>query len=230
MSLFGLFGKRQLNALDLAYLEIIREDLHILARKRFQLLKANEYGVLEYTKWGRAWDDYWLWSLTTKAKARGLPINGGKSWSDITDFPEHAKHIVGTTVKEMLVQKTEEFRTAAFSIEGITPTEFEIAVAEKLKGMGWEATVTKGSGDQGADVVARRNSKAVVLQCKYYGRPVGNKAVQEITAARDFYSANAAYVVTNSSYTKAAEELANATNVQLLHFVELAKHFSLHDG
>ena len=49
---------------------------------------------------------------------------------------------------------------------------------------------------------------SVVLQCKLYARPVGNKAVQEVAAARTFYDAGFAAVVSNADYTEAARRLA----------------------
>jgi hypothetical protein len=66
----------------------------------------------------------------------------------------------------------------------MTPNEFETFCAEELKRIGWNARVTMQSRDQGVDVVAEKNGVRVVIQCKLYARPVGNKAVQEAAAAR----------------------------------------------
>ncbi len=105
--------------------------------------------------------------------------------------------------------------------EGMSPIEFEQCCADYLRLRGWEATTTKGSGDQGTDVVARKNNFVLVVQCKKYGRPVGNKAVQEIIAAKAYMQATFAAVVSNQTYTPAARLLAEKTGVFLLHFTEL---------
>lgn len=106
--------------------------------------------------------------------------------------------------------------------EGMSPIEFEQCCADYLRLRGWESTTTKGSGDQGADVVARKNDILLVVQCKKYSnKPVGNKAVQEIIAAKAYMQATFAAVVSNQTYTPAARLLADKTGVFLLHFTEL---------
>ena len=99
---------------------------------------------------------------------------------------------------------------------GMTPGEFENWCRDMLRQQGWVASVLGGSGDQGADVLATRGQRRLVVQCKYYSFPVGNAAVQEVYAAKSFYSASHAAVVTNSTYTNGGIELANKTGVILL--------------
>jgi restriction system protein len=71
---------------------------------------------------------------------------------------------------------------------------------------------------------------SVVLQCKLWNQPVGNKAVQEIVAAKKLYSASAAFVVSNQPFTIPAKILAAANQVHLLHHNDLASIDSfLHD-
>ena len=109
----------------------------------------------------------------------------------------------------------------AFS-EAMSPYQYEVFCAEELKRHGWEASVTKGSRDQGVDVVASKSGMRVVLQCKLYSQPVGNKAVQEVVAARNFERARFGIVVSNNSYTTPAQTLASANGVYLIHHRELA--------
>jgi len=56
----------------------------------------------------------------------------------------------------------------------------------------------------------------VVVQAKRYSKAVGLKAVQEVTSAKPHYKADEAWVITNSSFTKAAEKLATSNNVRLI--------------
>lgn len=121
-------------------------------------------------------------------------------------------------------RKKREYRQALLEFrwrEDMSPIEFERCCADYLGLRGWDARTTKASGDQGADVVARKASHLLVLQCKKYGRPVGNKAVQEVIAARAYQQATAAAVVSNQTYTPAARELAERAGIFLLHFTEL---------
>jgi restriction system protein len=56
----------------------------------------------------------------------------------------------------------------------------------------------------------------VVIQCKLYQSPVGNKAVQEAFAAMMHYSADSAAVITSSGFTPSARHLSATTGVILI--------------
>lgn len=94
--------------------------------------------------------------------------------------------------------------------------EYEYFCADKLRISGFSnVKVTKGSGDQGIDVIAYKNGKKYAIQCKYYTSPVGNKAIQEAFAGAKFYDCDIAAVMTNNTFTKSARELANKLGVEL---------------
>ncbi|MBR5475107.1 MAG: restriction endonuclease [Lachnospiraceae bacterium] len=93
--------------------------------------------------------------------------------------------------------------------------EFEQYLKHIFTRLGYESELTKASGDQGADLILKKNGLTYVVQAKYYEKPVGNKAVQEAVAALKFYGANRAVVVTNQRYTKSAESLAKRNQVIL---------------
>jgi hypothetical protein len=103
----------------------------------------------------------------------------------------------------------------------ISPYDYEEMCAKILRQSGWEASATRKSGDQGADVYAERNGISVVLQCKLTDSAVGNKAVQEIISGQKYMSADFAAVVTPAKYTPGAQDLARAAKVLLLHHEDL---------
>lgn len=101
--------------------------------------------------------------------------------------------------------------------DGVTDAlEFEAACAEVLKSIGWSARLTSGSGDQGVDVIAQKGDPRIVVQCKMYGKPVGNKAVQEVFAGMAYANANIAAVVAPNGFTRSARELADRIGVYLI--------------
>lgn len=102
-----------------------------------------------------------------------------------------------------------------------TPAEFEKFYAEALRVCGWQVWLTPICRDQGVDVIAEKGGVRVVLQCKLYSNPVGNKAVQEIAAGRAHQQAHFGAVVTNNSYTASAKELATTNGICLLHHTDL---------
>lgn len=108
-------------------------------------------------------------------------------------------------------------KVSAQELANMSGSDFESYVGRRLKGMGYSnVRVTKTSGDFGADVVAvNSKGETVCIQCKHYSKPVGIKAVQEIYSAKQYYKCQKAMVITNSTYTQAAIDLANKTGVDL---------------
>lgn len=107
--------------------------------------------------------------------------------------------------------------------KNITPLDYEKSITIKLKSLGFNARTTKASGDQGADVIAKKNGVSFAIQCKKYSKPVGNKAVQEANAGRDFYNCDYGVVVSNAGFTKSARQAANACKIILLNDTQLDK-------
>lgn len=103
----------------------------------------------------------------------------------------------------------------------MTGLEYEYAVARYLQHKGYtDVTVTQGSGDYGVDVLAHKDGYKYAVQCKYYTGSVSLDAVQEAVAGKAVYGCDVAMVVTNSTFTKAAHQLAQANGVILLDHVQ----------
>ena len=75
--------------------------------------------------------------------------------------------------------------------------------------------VTRGSGDQGIDILAWKHRKKYGIQCKCYSYYLGNKAIQEAYAGMKFYECDVAAVLTNQYFTNSAVALAGKTDVLL---------------
>jgi len=111
----------------------------------------------------------------------------------------------------------------------MTGVEFESHCAKLLRKKGYKKIeLTKASGDQGIDIIAEKHRKRYGIQCKYYDYPVGNRAVQEAYTGSRFYECDGgAIVMTNSTFTRAAKEAAERTDVTLWSNVPVPKkhHF-----
>ena len=99
----------------------------------------------------------------------------------------------------------------------ISSYDFEKLIAELFRKRGYNASVTKQSGDQGVDIIAIKAGERIAIQAKCYpNSTVGNKAIQEVVAGMKLYNASSAVVVTNSAFTSSAIELAKANSVELI--------------
>jgi len=105
--------------------------------------------------------------------------------------------------------------------KSMSPIDYERFCARRLASHGWTTEVTRASGDQGADIIGSKNGVRAVFQAKKYQSNVGNDAVQQVFAARTYYHATLAAVVSTGGFTLSARELASATGVHLLHHDQL---------
>jgi len=107
-------------------------------------------------------------------------------------------------------------------IDKMDGRQFEFYLQALFQQLGYKIQVTPSSGDFGADLVMKGKEK-IVIQAKRYSAKnrVSLSAVQEVYAAKAYYKANQAWVVTNSYFTKQAKELAAACDVTLVDRADL---------
>ena len=190
---------------------MVEQQLESLLRRRSQLVRPDAYGKPRLDKWEKEIDyfiDHHIQPSLRPSEQAALELIYDEVASVIRDRVE-------TAIRSQPVSHT-------FS-DDMTAAEFESFCAEELGRSGWNAQLTMQGRDQGVDVIGEKNGRRVVLQCKLYARPVGNKSVQEATAARAHEQADFAIVVSNNRYTAAAEELAATNGVLLLHYRDLQR-------
>lgn len=103
-----------------------------------------------------------------------------------------------------------------YNIDLMKGQDFEKYCANLLIAYGFKnVEVTKGSGDQGVDIIGYYNGYKYAIQCKRYSKKLGNSPIQEVVAGKNFYKCQGALVITNNYYTESAVQLAKANNVEL---------------
>lgn len=144
------------------------------------------------------------------------------------------KYLLKSCIKSMRSKKTpieNEFKKKSID-SSVTPTSIPVSssvsydcmeghdfeyfcasILEKNKFVNVE--VTRGSGDQGIDILAYKDGIKYGIQCKCYSSDIGNKAVQEVIAGKNFYDCHVGVVLTNRYFTKSAKELAEKTGILL---------------
>jgi restriction system protein len=182
----------------------------------FALVRVDHYGVVEGSDWNRE-----VQHFVDKVVRPQL------STEEAEAVAPQMKAIFQELIEDRVAARVDEIESRLQFDDVSSPGAFERWCATELEKCGWIASVTKASGDQGADVLAQKEDKSIILQCKLYSSPVGNRAVQEAFSAQRHYAAHRSAVVSNASYTKSAQELARTTRVLLLHFSDLGRLDSL---
>lgn len=194
--------------------ELINKHILILHRKRKQKIIYDDYGTENIEAWEKE-KNYFL-NTTFYDKPNLYDLH--QTFSIITIMQE-THDMIDNILDEY---KEKEILNDNTFDEKMSGYDYEIYCEKILKTNGWRARKTKDSGDQGADIIAEKNDLRVVIQCKKYSYNVGNKAVQEVFSAKEFYDGNKAIVISSrGGYTKSAKELGKKLNVSLLHHEDL---------
>ncbi len=102
----------------------------------------------------------------------------------------------------------------------LNPRLFEAFTAVLFQKMGYTVDLTPFANDKGADVVAQRTEKNLIIQAKQSTSKLKNDAIQEIVTARKYYSTiyNIIFdlaVITNCYLGESALLLAESNQVQI---------------
>ena len=194
--------------------DVTRRYARLLTVKRKQLVIHDGYGNYELRPWIDHVDYFIAHVVLREARERGIDTGavtrGTRVWSGIT---------------RALLAALQDQDDAAAALEDadiISGEHYETYCRNLLQAQGWHVDATPVTGDQGADLIADADGCRVIVQCKFYSKPVGNKAVQEAHAALGFHAGDHAVVVSNASFTRSAKQLADANGVLLLHHHQLA--------
>ncbi len=105
---------------------------------------------------------------------------------------------------------------STISIDAMEGHQFEAFCADVLSKNGYmDVEVTRGSGDQGIDIIAYKDGVKFGIQCKCYSSDVGNKAVQEAFSGKTYYKCHVGVVLTNRYFTRSAIELSKSNGILL---------------
>lgn len=191
-----------------------KEHADTLVRKSKQLVAHDDYGIIDASLWKN--ELKYFMKNVVKVDFDNDPGMDFLSDSDKACLELNIEQKILEVISNSHDSQSHEAR-----FKGGSGLDYERWCSEVLSRHGWNSRTTPATGDQGADIIAEKNGIRIVIQCKYHSSPVSNKAVQEVASSRDFYGANYAVVVTNSSYTRSAKALSASTGVALIHDSDL---------
>lgn len=128
-------------------------------------------------------------------------------------------YLLKNAIKKSKQKKSDREKIEIYNISqlsSVSGKDFELLLKDIFERLGYECELTKSSHDYGADIVAKKGRKSLIIQAKCYSSTVGVKAIQEIVSARKHYNMFDAVVVTNSYFSKEAETLASENDVKLI--------------
>ncbi len=210
-----------------------RKEKQFLERK-FQILKdLQKSNQLEYlnnfisrfgseTKKGLKYRNYVfdydrLYDLQTILSNKGINL-------EFDDLIFILKYLIDQKEQKVTAESISQ-RPQLFA--NLDDADFEKLNYRLFEAMGYKVEHIGHPKDQGGDLIINKGSERIVVQAKrYLNQMVGNKAVQEAVAARNYYNCNGAIVVASFDFTQEAISLARSNNTKLINKRELQELLS----
>ena len=104
------------------------------------------------------------------------------------------------------------------SLSGI---EFERELGILYKNLGYRVESTPRSGDQGIDLILRKDGKTTVVQCKSHQSPVGPAVARELLGSLVASHADNAILACTGGFTQGVEEFVRDKPITLISAQEL---------
>lgn len=221
-----------------ATLEIAESHIDVLKKKYLAGVYKDEYGILRRDAWENSVSQYFKEVVFPRLNLSSFyekfwKVHGMEEWRRYDDeyerilderhrykqsFIDALPSLIDKHVSSLI---DDHDRLLELSPDAAKGEDFEYECMELLQDEGWSVDFTPKSGDQGVDLLAKKNSLLIAVQCKNYRTKVGNSAVQEVVAGRKHYNADYAVVVSASGFTKSAHELAASNGAILLQVEDL---------
>ncbi len=99
------------------------------------------------------------------------------------------------------------------SMNAVAFKEFTVSLFREI---GYTVEITPETGDNGIDLLLRKNNQLIAVQCKRWSAPVGEPVVRDFYSALMSSGAQSGYVVTTSTFTSHAYAFAEGKPIHLV--------------
>ena len=175
----------------------------IVGYKRSRLLKSPVGSQIELYK--KAETD----SYENQRKARREAINA-----------EHEARRIERAQREAERARQRKLRDYWMNLSGI---EFERELAALFQRRGYQVQSTPSSGDQGIDLIARKNGKTTIVQCKRHKSPVGPAIARELYGSLIASRADRAILACTGGFTRGVKEFVKDKPITLIDAWDIIK-------
>ena len=99
--------------------------------------------------------------------------------------------------------------------------EFERELATLYRQLGYRVESTPTSGDQGIDLILRKNGMTTVVQCKSHQKPVGPAIARELFGSMVAFRADDAILACTAGFTRGVKDFVKGKPITLISASEL---------
>ncbi|MEN6426693.1 MAG: restriction endonuclease [Phycisphaerales bacterium] len=98
---------------------------------------------------------------------------------------------------------------------GLSGREFESEMDRLYKADGYSVETTPVTGDEGADLLLRRDGELIVVQCKRQDKPVGSHIVRDLFGTMYHFHASRAFLDATGGFTEAVRQYVRGKPIEL---------------
>jgi hypothetical protein len=124
----------------------------------------------------------------------------------------HAKAEYEEAVREAGLQRRRQQEEYWRSLSG---REFESEMARLYRAVGYAVETTPVTGDEGADLLLRKDGELIVVQCKCQDAPVGPHIVRDLHGTMHHFHASQAFLDAPGGFTEAVRRYAHGKPIEL---------------
>ena len=99
--------------------------------------------------------------------------------------------------------------------------KFEHEMASLFRLAGFQAQVTKASGDGGIDIILTRGTRRIAVQCKRYQKDVGPHVIRDLWGTMHHQGYEEGCIVTTAYFTQGVKDFARGKNIYLINMRDI---------
>lgn len=101
--------------------------------------------------------------------------------------------------------------------------QFEQELGALFRHLGFDVESTPKTGDQGIDLLLRKDGKTTVVQCKAHQSPVGPAIIRDLYGTMVAFGADNAVLACTGGFTKGVREFAQGKPIILYSATDIAR-------
>jgi HJR/Mrr/RecB family endonuclease len=173
-----------------------------------------------------AWEYHWIFGLIVTAMILSLTSLGMISW---------AAYYLATAHRREARRQLELLRGQGCLVEAtthISDAEFAQILAEYFRQVGYSVRTTQAGRDyrgrdcRGANLRLLKYGRSIAVRIEKHTELLGVEVAQDLITTTAFYDADDTWVLTTSSFTNEARELADRMGVRLIDGAEIGTWFT----
>ena len=173
-------------------------------------------------------EKFWVFKRSRLLKshvASQIKLYEEDCWIYLNAQEEHQKAEEARQEAERAQQRAERARRRKLrdfwmSLSG---REFEHELATLYRQQGYQVQSTPTSGDEGVDLIIRKNGEKTVVQCKAHKAPVGPAIVRELYGSMVASGADNAILACTGGFTKGVRDFAKGKPIELISASDLVR-------